>query len=140
MKFGQLIESNNINWGREFYTLVSDFFPFFEKVLYEVKSNDRKLSFSISQQPLTWHMIKTKCIKLDYWSRDLFNVFRKGSGKKFSAKFYVWFFNKNVSYVSHVSLAIFQILLSDYLYFLTIGQYVYCIFLLTKLWRHRFRN
>ena len=66
MKFGQLIESNNINWGREFYTLVPDFFPFFEKVLYEVKSNDRKLSFSISQQPLTWHMIKTKCIKLDY--------------------------------------------------------------------------
>ena len=118
MKFGQLIESNNINWGREFYTLVPDFFSFFEKVLYELKSNDRKFSFSIYQQPLTWHMIKTKCIKLDYWSRDLLKVSRKGSGKKCSAKFYVWFFNKNVSHVSHVSLGTFQILLSDYLYFL----------------------
>ena len=38
---------------------------------------------------------------LEYWSRDMlnFDFFRKRPGNRFSTKFCVWFFKKNISHV-----------------------------------------
>ena len=44
--------------------LVPDLFLFFKKSFYEVKANGLQLSFNIVRQPLTCHIIKTNCIKL----------------------------------------------------------------------------
>ena len=39
-----------------------------KKALYEVKASGLQLSFNMFREPLTWHAIKTNCVKL--WTID----------------------------------------------------------------------
>ena len=68
--FGELTEYNKRNIFLQNYAQneterqVSDLFSFFKKAYYEVKESGLQLSFSMFEQPSTWHTIKTNCIKL----------------------------------------------------------------------------
>ena len=70
MKLGQLIVYNKRNIflqkqaENEAGRLVPDLVLFFKKAYYEVKESGLQLSFSMFEQPSTWHTIKTNCIKL----------------------------------------------------------------------------
>ena len=71
MKFGQLLEYSKMNIfffknpaENESGRLPPDHFLFSRKALNEVKASGLQLSFKIFRWPLTWHTIKTNCIKL----------------------------------------------------------------------------
>ena len=80
MKFGQLIElagkifffkSNAENEERR---LVPDLYLFFEKTLYEIKTNGLQFRFSIVQQPSTWHIMKINGIILQNVDPEIYSI------------------------------------------------------------------
>ena len=71
MKFDQLIKySKNKKLFFKNYAeneegiLVPDFFLFFIKTIYEVKTSGLQVIFNIFRQPTSWHTIKTNYIKI----------------------------------------------------------------------------
>ena len=56
------------------WRIVSDLFLFFKTALYEVKANELQLSFNIFREPLTWHIIKTNCIKLQTIDSEICSI------------------------------------------------------------------
>ena len=86
MKFGQVIEYNNINIffknrvENEVGRLVPDLFLFFKNVLYEVKPGGLQLNFDIVRQFSAWRTIKTNRIKLRLliWRYAQFLLLEKG--------------------------------------------------------------
>ena len=54
-------------------------FLVFKKTLYEVKAGYLRVRFNIFQQPSTWHILKTSCIKLQTINPEIcsFLIFQK---------------------------------------------------------------
>ena len=93
MVFGKLLEFAE-NEGRR---LVPDLFH--KKKLCQVKPSGPKLSFNVFQQSSNWTYNKIN-LKLDYYTRDIFNFDSLEKGLGSSTIFCVWFFKKNVSHVT----------------------------------------
>ena len=111
--------------------LVPDLFLFFKKALYEIKASC--LQFRISIAP-NWHIIKKtlSSFRLLIQRYVQFWFFRKGSGNSFSTTFWEWFLKKNGPHVITKFYCLIPFTSWD------IGQDVYCNYLLTRLWRHKF--
>ena len=78
MNFGQLIREKILfknHPENEATRLVSDLFLYFKKALYGVKASGQQLGFNIFRQPLTWHTIKTNCIKLQTVDPEICSIF-----------------------------------------------------------------
>ena len=83
--------------------LVSDFFLFLEKSLYEEKASGLKLSFNVLRQPSTSKYIRNKLYKtLDNWSRDTlnFDFLKKCLGQVFPSNF-VYDFSRKMFFILH---------------------------------------
>ena len=130
LNFGQVIEYSNSNiflqkscrkWGRE-----TSSWPLF-------------LALMTFDSPKLGKQ-KNKIYKtLEYWFRDMLNFYFVGKD--------LWIFLYHTLCIlfqekcfSCYTLLTDQMLSPDCLYFLSIGKYVYCKCLLTRLWRHRFQN
>ena len=89
----------------------------------------------------TWRLLKYVETKLQttffYLIHSLLKN-KKRSGTTFSSSFSAWFLKTNISLVIFCYLTKFYCLVAFASW--DIGQYVYCICLLTRLWRHKFWN
>ena len=95
-------------------------------------------SFNIFRQPSTCHKNKNKRHKtFNFCSRDMLNFdFLEKSLGIVSPPHFAYNFSRKMLYYILTD----QISLSDSRNFLDIGQYVYCNYLLSTLWRHKFWN
>ena len=140
MKFGQLIEYNKRNiflqkscrkWGRE--TSSRPLFVF-KKSFIRGKSKWSAASFwyNLIAFLLVYNKNKLWNFRLLIQRYVQFWFFRKGSGNSFSTTFWEWFLKKNGSHVITKFYCLIPFTSWD------IGQDVYCNYLLTRLWRHKF--
>ena len=142
MKFSQLMEHRNNNvilqkswrkWGRE-----TNSRPLL--ILQKTFTWDKRLSILVLTYfggPWFGHRIKFVTFQTVDPEVCSILIFRIASGNSFSTTFCVWFFKKKMF------LVLYSINWANCLIAFTswdIGQYVYCDYLIIRLWRHKSWN
>ena len=120
-------------WGRK--TSSRPLFVF-QKVLYKTKASVPQLGLTISIA-LKLAYNKNKQYKtLNYWSRGVLNFdFLEKDLGKVSPPHFVYDFSKKMFLILYS--VNWPNLISSLPFFLKHGQYGYCNYLLTRLWRHK---
>ena len=130
MKLGQLLEYNMRN-----------IFVTKTKIKYisgSIVQSFIQFVFIICQVEDYWNILKLSSKPFAFTSYKAFSKNKKRSGTGIPASFSAWFSMKNISIVRLYELTKFDFLVTFNSW--DIEQYVYCNFLLTRLWRHEFRN
>ena len=148
MKLGQLLEYNmrNIFIKKSYTQCAGETIPrpnLFKKMKIKCISGSIVQSFIqfvfiICQVEDYWNILKLSSKPFAFTSDKAFSKNKKRSGTGIPASFSAWFSMKNISIVRLYELTKFDFLVTFNSW--DIEQYVYSNFLLTRLWRHEFRN